>query len=366
MAADGSAAPARRRIGYFDVAKLITMASVIAGHTAVRFGSAKTVALVTTFQMPLFFILSGYFMHSDGSFKLRKESRALLLPYAVTALGVVAALCATNLVFHDLGSTRELFSTWLNAAVFAEGDLVANPLWPQGARIGAIWFLWALFWARLEVALVLRLPRPARAPLVVVGFAVALVSARHVFLPFSLQPGVCAALLVYAGTWLREGGRLERLLSVRFLWVPLALVWAYAFVAFEGFSMAVADYGRTALALVRNLAGGVAGTICVVWACRWIEGRLGETRLWSALSRMGGVTLVVLCVHLFEDDVLRWPQMVEGWRAAFPWPRSWLLLLAVRIVADFLVALLIDRVVSALSSRIDARRSARAEACRDR
>lgn len=362
MAAGGAAAPVRGRVGYFDVAKLIAMVSVIAGHTAVRFGSAKTVALVTTFQMPLFFILSGYFMHADGSFRLRKESRALLLPYAVTALGVVAALCATNLLFHDLGSTRALFSTWLNAAVFAEGDLVANPLWPQGARIGAIWFLWALFWARLEVALVLRLPRPARAPLVVAGFVVALVSARQVFLPLSLQPGVCAALLVYVGQWLREGGRLERLLSVRFLWVPLALVWAYAFVAFEGFSMAVADYGRTALALARNLAGGVAGTICIVWACRWLEGRLRETRVWSALARAGRVTLLVLCVHLFEDDVLRWPQMVEGWLAAFPWPRSWLLVLLVRVAADFLVALVIDRAISAISARLAARRSARAEA----
>ena len=350
---------ARKRIRYFDVAKLIAMASVIAMHTAVRFGSARTVALASTFHMPLFFILSGYFMHSDGSFRLNKESRALLLPYAVTALAVVVALCVTNLIFRDLGSTRELFSTWINAAVFAVGDLVANPLWPQGARIGAIWFLWALFWARLEVSLVLRLPRPARAPLVMASFAVALVSARYVFLPFSLQPGVCAALFVYAGHWMRDGDRLERLLSVNFIWVPLAIVWAYAFVAFEGFSMAVADYGRTALALVRNLAGGVSGTLCVIWACRRFEERLGETRFWSILAGTGRMTLVILCVHLFEDDVLRWPQMVECWLAAFPWSWSWLLLLTVRIIADFFAALLIDRAVSMLSLRLEARRTTR-------
>lgn len=199
MAVGEAATFTRRRIGYFDAAKLIAMASVITMHTAIRFGSVKVAALVTTFQMPLFFILSGYFMHPDGTFRLKKECRALLLPYVVTAFAVVVALCATNLIFHDLGSTRELFSAWLNAAVFAGGDLVTNPLWPQGARIGAIWFLWALFWARLEVSLVLRLPRPSRAPLVVTGFVVALVSARLVFLPLSLQPGVCAALLVYVG-----------------------------------------------------------------------------------------------------------------------------------------------------------------------
>lgn len=118
--------------------------------------------------------------------------------------------------------------------------------------------------------------------------------------------------------------------------------------------MAVADYGRTALAFVRNLAGGIEGTICLVWACRWLEGRLGKTLLWSALAGAGRVTLVVLCVHLFEDDVLRWPQMVKGWLVAFPWSWSWLLLLVVRIVADFFIALSIDHAVSMFSSRSSA------------
>lgn len=96
MAVGEAATFTRRRIGYFDVAKLIAMASVITMHTAIRFGSVKVTALVTTFQMPLFFILNGYFMHPDGAFRLKKECRALLLPYVVTAFAVVVALCATN------------------------------------------------------------------------------------------------------------------------------------------------------------------------------------------------------------------------------------------------------------------------------
>ena len=340
-----------RRVAYFDVAKALAMVAVIAGHTALRFlpstTASATVALAFSFHMPLFFMVSGYFLRPGRQGALARDARSLLVPYAAAALAVVAGMCATNLVLRDLGPTFELCLTWLGAAVFAQGDMTANPLWPQAARIGAIWFLWALFWARLEVRLVERLPRPARWPVVLAGFVAAMLSTRVVFLPLSFQPGICAALFVYTGRWLGEEGRLDALLSRRLLWVPFALVWGWAFLRFSGFGMAICGYGVTALEVVRNVAGGLAGSVCVLWACRWLEGRLGETGLWSRVARLGRLTLLVLCVHLFEDNVLRWGPIVEGWRAAAPWAGSWLVLLAVRVVADFAVAALIERALAA-------------------
>ena len=345
----GGGAP--RRVGSFDVAKALAMVAVIAGHTALRFlpdaSASATVALAFSFHMPLFFVVSGYFMRADGSLRLGRDARSLLVPYLVTALAVTAGLCASNLVLHDLGSTRELLLTWLNASVFAQGDMTAHPLWPQTARIGAIWFLWALFWARLEVSLLLRLPSGARMPLSLSCFLIAMVSSDHIFLPLSVQPGICAAVFVYFGRWLREDGRLEKLLGHHLLWVPLALVWAWAIVRYAGFGMAICDYGTTAIAVMRNVAGGLAGTLCVLWACRWLGEKIGQGRVWGIAERMGRITLPVLCVHLFEDNVVRWVPLVEGWNALFPAPVSWAVVCAARVVADFALAWAVDRAVGA-------------------
>lgn len=128
------------RDGSFDAAKALAMVAVIAGHTALRFlpdtSASGTVAFAFSFHMPLFFVVSGYFMRADGSTRVGKDVRSLLVPYFVTAFAVIAGLCASNLVLHDLGSTRELLFTWLNASAFAQGDMTAHPLWPQTARIG--------------------------------------------------------------------------------------------------------------------------------------------------------------------------------------------------------------------------------------
>ena len=335
------------RDGSFDVAKALAMVAVIAGHTALRFlpdaSASGTVAFAFSFHMPLFFVVSGYFMRADGSTRVGKDIRSLLIPYFVTAFAVIAGLCASNLVLHDLGSTRELLFTWLNASVFAQGDMTAHPLWPQTARIGAIWFLWALFWARLEVAILLRLPGNVQAPVVFLGSLVAMFSSDYVFLPLSVQPGICAALFVYFGHWLREGDRLKGLLSRRLLWIPLALVWIWAIVRYAGFGMAICDYGPTVVAVVRNVAGGIAGTLCVLRICCWLERKIGEGRAWGFVQRMGRITLLVLCVHLFEDNVLRWGSVVEGWNALVPVPGSWAVVCASRVVIDFFLAWFIDR-----------------------
>lgn len=337
-----------RRVEFFDVAKAIAIIAVICGHTAIRYlglgrGASLVFATCFTFHLPLFFFVSGYFLHTDRPFDVRREAKSLLVPYVVTALAVVVGVCATNLVFHDWGSTRHLFWQWLSAAVYAAGDIPANPLWSQEVRIGAIWFLPALFWARLTVSLAYRTRVPA---LVVAGaFIGGIWSATLVFLPFDVQSGLCASSFVYLGTLARSHRLFDRGTVPPWAWILLALVWLLAIKRFQAFGMAMCSYGLTPSSTVLNIAGGIAGTLCVLGACMAIERHLPKGLPWKTLCLVGTTTLPIMCVHLFEDDVVRWGWVVDATVRMFGAPSfGWLAVLVVRVVLDCAIAVALMRI----------------------
>lgn len=75
----------KNRINYFDIAKGIGMLCVILGHLSL---SAINM-VVFTFHMPLFFIISGYFMKKqDTRLVIHKKFRQLLIPYFLTCLAI--------------------------------------------------------------------------------------------------------------------------------------------------------------------------------------------------------------------------------------------------------------------------------------
>ena len=85
------------RLQYIDIAKGIAILAVIIGHAAIRLaglshGAATIVAVCFTFHMPLFFLLSGYFLHYERPFNWKKEAKRLVVPCIVAAL-VIVRLC---------------------------------------------------------------------------------------------------------------------------------------------------------------------------------------------------------------------------------------------------------------------------------
>lgn len=300
-----------RRVRYFDIAKGLAIIAVILGHAAIRLGSVSGVAilvcqLVFSFHMPLFFILSGYFIHAGRRFAWRKEARRLLVPYGATALVVVVGMTLSYLVLHDAPPgvrIREMALAWANAAVFGAGDVKGNALWPQTVRIGAIWFLLALFWARAIAHLALR---SKWAPLVgLASFLAGMLSSRFVFLPFSIQPGMCAALFVILGSEARQRGILGR----RVAWYGLALAlvaWAASIVVVApGFmGMATCWFGNTPAQVALSVVGSCCATYAVVRLSQKIDERGAHAP--ALLAELGRISLAILCIHLIEDNVVRW------------------------------------------------------------
>mgnify|MGYP002768809879 FL=1 len=64
--AEGQNKPAKQRVCYIDIAKGFAMLCIIAGH----FGIASANHFVYTFNVPLFFLLSGFFLPPKAAFSL--------------------------------------------------------------------------------------------------------------------------------------------------------------------------------------------------------------------------------------------------------------------------------------------------------
>ncbi|MBP9989017.1 MAG: acyltransferase family protein, partial [Ruminococcus sp.] len=73
--------PAKKRIDWIDMAKGYGMILVIIGHIVADKGIAFR--LISSFHMPLFFVLSGYLFSNKKTFKefFIKKVKSLVVPY---------------------------------------------------------------------------------------------------------------------------------------------------------------------------------------------------------------------------------------------------------------------------------------------
>lgn len=300
------------RMRYVDIAKGIGIISVIVGHIAVRLiaqSRLSTAVFVSifTFHMPLFFILAGYVSSTSRRYSLSKELKRLVLPYLLCA--VVCVLC---MMFRFFFETRSLETTlrgtlsWLNAALYGAGDLFAHPLWPQDARIGAIWFLLALFWARLIVHGASRLRFGG---LVALGaFLIGTFSVKYVWLPWSIQPGLSASLFVWIGTQMRSLRIYDRPFHPLVAIVGI-LLWIWAIYLKHPIGMATSYFGEWPWNALIKIAAAIAGSFFIITFSRTIE--LRGKRVARTLEALGAASLGILCVHLVLDNVINWEWINE-------------------------------------------------------
>ena len=297
------------RIRYFDVAKGLAILCVILSHSAIEAQSvapshiANTIVSVCfSFHMPLFFILSGYFMHPERDFRWAKEAKQLLCTYLLTSAAVLLGVTCVATIDH--GNRRDVLRQWGDAVLYGSGDISDLTLWPVQLRIGAIWFLLSLFWAHLLLHIFARLPYTS--VWIVLSFAIGYVSARHVWLPWSFQAGMCAVAFLHIGYLAKQMDLMDLMERFPWLWGIAAVIWLVSIIWFDGLSMAMNDYGARPLIAV---VGSLAGTLCIIGFSKladWLPG------VGTVLSCAGRSSLAILCVHLVEDDVLPWRMYLDS------------------------------------------------------
>ena len=292
----------RRRIDEFDIARGFAIIAVVVGHLNGIGLPIKLVDFCFSFHMPLFFIVSGYFMKPDVRLDdayVRKNARSLLVPYLLTSLFVVILGPLESLASgQPVGEAARRMATLALAALYGSGDNL-NGMPDMVIAIGALWFLLALFWARIFLAAA-NMTRCPGAIVLVLFIASYMMDGDLLWLPFSIQAGMGATLFLYVGKKIHELCLLERGAIHPMLWLAIAVTWAYSILFGGKLYMVSGHYGDGLL----DVVGSICGTMCLIVFARVLKEHARPIA--EPLRRLGTITLPVFCMHLVELDVFPW------------------------------------------------------------
>lgn len=328
---------AKRRIPELDIARAVAVVSIIVYHTGLIFSSAmypesgfppKVVPMLDTFHLYVLFIVSGYLTDFDRPLTaagVLKAARGLMLPYLVASLLIVAGTSlAAALQGLDAG---EQAVRWAQAALWGAGSDHAHAL-VHVTRIGGIWYLPALFWAKLFIGLIARLSPGRKALAVAAMFAVSYVSGMFVWLPLSIQSGLGAVAYMYIGFSLRRAREaidrhIAPVLAVSAaLWIPALAIGGNSSLAMCAYPAGIID-----------ILGGIGATICILYAARLVARRLHAVAV--PLELVGRNTLALFAMHIVEDNVAPWGPMIDTLRLSFgDNPLTWVILTCSRLLLD--------------------------------
>lgn len=184
------------RIGYIDAAKGLAIILMIVGHS-----KAKNIPFlwdfIYSFHMPLFVIISGFFIKEINVYEsIKKYSHNYLKPYFVTSiLGLFVALLVSTIILPK----EDIIYFWFVRFIYASSGCPSTYL-SSIPIMGPIWFLWALFWGCLIYTLIKRNFHGLGLCIVFIFVAVVgIYSSKIINLPLSFQSGCFFAAYIAIG-----------------------------------------------------------------------------------------------------------------------------------------------------------------------
>ena len=290
----------RHRIDTFDICKGICIMMVILGHQLQKCGLVHPLQFIQTFHMPLFFMISGYFISDTASLPdfTKKRARRLLIPYAIccTIAIIISALRAVR-NHSTLSNIGKEILRWLWISIYASGSDHGSKIGNFGydSEIGIIWYLVALFWASIVVKYLINKPLPMVSVIFVASIGIG-TSTLLGWLPFSIQNGLGTTFWVFIGYTVKHYNLLERINNYIYSkWILLIIpVWLIS--ALFGCVHLYENY--YALGLV-DIVGCIAGSLLVYGLCISISKHTNYAK--HALSWIGKNSLLIYCLHFVED-----------------------------------------------------------------
>lgn len=184
----------KSRIPELDIMKGIAILCVILEHINSNPDVVKN--LITSFHMPLFFILAGYFYKPDNHYlaKLRKDFKRLIVPYIAT----MSILAIYSFIIHFALSsdhTKAYLTFW--ACLYPSGIKGCTMV-----NIVPVWFLCALFWCREIYNFIFVKITQTKAILLIViicASATFLYENTSIEMPFSFMQGLSAMMFYLIG-----------------------------------------------------------------------------------------------------------------------------------------------------------------------
>ena len=185
------------RLTYLDMVKGIGIIFVVMGHSQYLGGQIRIV--ITSFHMPLFFIVSGMLIFHIGEERrpmretLKRKARSMLVPYAVFSAVYLAIYGGYYSLYLHMIEPKTI--TGYLIQTFGLGGM------------SVLWFLTALFFAELIFLLLLKRCKKHHAAVIIICivFAVAAPVIRPYFdHAFPRTNVACKLLYELLGTWFRS------------------------------------------------------------------------------------------------------------------------------------------------------------------
>ena len=192
-----------KRIEYIDGAKAIAIIAVIIGHCGPWIQHIPyATRFIYSFHIPLFFILSGYFIKDLPLKKAaQKYGKRYLIPYLISILVgfiIVITIAALSQILD-----YNIINNYLLRAVYASGGNISIFL-HDIPIIGPLWFLWGGWFSCIIYTIISNLSitknsYTSKCLLFFFGAIISMFSERYINLPLSFQAGCFAALYIFAG-----------------------------------------------------------------------------------------------------------------------------------------------------------------------
>ena len=287
-----------KRLRYIDIARGIAIISILLGHMSIYSLSC----FVFTYHVPVFFLVSGYFISEKktNSQFIKHKLRTLIVPYWIICMAIIILSAIIELLTG--GDCFKTAKEWFIAAVYGSGHTYETPFPIPG--IGAIWFLWALFFAGITVKLLVKADYRIRILGIAAAFAAGYLTSHYLFwFPFSIQAGLCSAVYVYAGYLAHKYEDSYHRLSKEVkavIFILAVLVFASFIMNFDAFWIVTCDFGRGFL----NIAASLCACFVVFAVSRIIDLHLKVTS--KFLAYIGKNSLFILFIHMLQISLFKW------------------------------------------------------------
>lgn len=326
----------KKRVGYVDVARGIAMICIILGHLKVN----NIDRVVYTFHLPIFFLISGYFVSEKGTLSefIKKKFRTLIVPYILTCLVMILIAGGIGLYAGEISGAGKAMGEWGLASLCGSGMAYTKPFYIR--TIGALWFLWAAFWGYILLRIALKFKRGGKRTLfVAVIFLLGYYSSKLFWLPLCIQNGTFALLYMYIGYLYKEEKETIGSLSKEtklFILFAAAMLWINFIKDFQGFWLVIFYFGRGLVDVFASLGA----SLCFLELSKAAERYLPAIS--ERIEFLGKNSLILLSIHNVEYHFFPWHMCFEK-LTMIGIPGNWELgfLIVGRLVLDILLTVLL-------------------------
>lgn len=293
----------KQRIAWIDMAKGLAMLMIFFSHSDLKFHAFQLNHFLTSTHLFIFFILSGYTMmpRQLTLSSVNEKFKRLMIPYFITTF-IMSLIDIINLIVAQQATILQVtqsFSKNIIRGFFASGAVTHFGPVDVGSRIGALWFLPALFFASILAQWYINhYKKNILFPVLLLSaMSIAYISSHYLWLPFSLQSGIYASGFLVIGYLLKEKNIIQNLSITHLLFCLFCYISATYFHMTKGY---FADLNFND-ALI-NAFVGIFGTIMFLKITQYLEKYTFPRRI---LSFIGQQSLLFLSLHIIELETLR-------------------------------------------------------------